>query len=211
MAHRRREFYEDRGARISILAGISPRPDTLAQTAHARPKNSLADGAGHTFLSVPARRPFRPAPCPCGAAPAQVPSPGGGLVGLRRHSQLAARRGRRSRPASRSPAPPDTGLARGTRRCDWPRPSPPSRSPLPIAPSPSSADCPPSVPWPRRPRANAPASPRSLPPRVRQHQPPNSPAATTARRSGLCTLVRIGPTFLTYAPWVSILSERQLL
>src|SRR3954466_9907561 len=50
MAHRRREFYEDRGARISILAGISPRPDTLAQTAHARPKNSLADGAGHTFF-----------------------------------------------------------------------------------------------------------------------------------------------------------------
>src|SRR3954463_16717843 len=52
MAHRRREFYEDRGARISILAGISPRPETLAQTAHARPKNSLADGAGHTFLSI---------------------------------------------------------------------------------------------------------------------------------------------------------------
>src|SRR4051795_7462453 len=52
MAHRRREFYEDWGARISILAGISPRPDTLAQTAHARPKNSLAHGAGHTFLAV---------------------------------------------------------------------------------------------------------------------------------------------------------------
>src|SRR4051794_7685410 len=33
---------------------------------------------------------------------------------------LAARRGRRSRPASRPPAPPDIGLARGTRRCDWP-------------------------------------------------------------------------------------------
>ena len=82
----------------------------------------------------------------------------------------------------------------------WPRPSPPSRSPLPIAPSPSSADCRPPVPWPRRPHANAPASPRSLPPLVRPHQPPNSPAATTARRSGLCTLVRIEPTFLNLRP-----------
>src|SRR4051812_18915166 len=54
------------------------------------------------------------------------------------------------------------------------------------------------APWPRQPRANAPASPRSLP----QHQPPNSPAATTARQSGPCTPVRIGPTCLNLRPWV---------
>src|ERR1700730_11202107 len=47
---RRREFYEDRNARISILArGLDPRPDTLKQTDRsALSIKSLADGAGHT-------------------------------------------------------------------------------------------------------------------------------------------------------------------
>src|SRR3984885_12903405 len=48
---RRRRVYEDRGARISLLAGRSPpRPDTLKQP--DQPPTStkpLADGAGHTF------------------------------------------------------------------------------------------------------------------------------------------------------------------
>ena len=48
------EFYEDRGARISILAGRRPpRRDTLKQTDQppisAKP---LADGAGHTFSTL---------------------------------------------------------------------------------------------------------------------------------------------------------------
>src|SRR6516225_9395803 len=49
---RRRDFYEDRSARISILAGgCSSRPDTLKQTDQpAISANPLADGAGHTFL-----------------------------------------------------------------------------------------------------------------------------------------------------------------
>ena len=49
---RRREFYEDRGARISILAGRRPpRPDTLKQTDQRPiPTKPLADGAGHTFF-----------------------------------------------------------------------------------------------------------------------------------------------------------------
>jgi hypothetical protein len=49
---RRREVYEDRGARISILAGRRPpRPDTLKQTDQRPiPTRPLADGAGHTFF-----------------------------------------------------------------------------------------------------------------------------------------------------------------
>src|SRR5271165_496849 len=51
---RRRDFYEDRSARISILAGgCSSRPDTLKQTDQPPSStNPLADGAGHTFLNV---------------------------------------------------------------------------------------------------------------------------------------------------------------
>jgi hypothetical protein len=50
-AHDAEEFYEDRGARISILAGRRPpRPDTLKQTDQPPiSTKSLADGAGHTF------------------------------------------------------------------------------------------------------------------------------------------------------------------
>jgi len=53
---RRREVYEDRNARISILArGLASRPDTLQQTDHApRSIKLLADGAGHTFLNAAA-------------------------------------------------------------------------------------------------------------------------------------------------------------
>jgi hypothetical protein len=48
---RRRGVYEDRGARISILAGRRPpRPDTLKQTDQPPiATKPLADGAGHTF------------------------------------------------------------------------------------------------------------------------------------------------------------------
>src|ERR1700690_2954732 len=48
---RRRRVYEDRGARISILAGRRPpRPDTLYQTDQPPISTKpLADGAGHTF------------------------------------------------------------------------------------------------------------------------------------------------------------------
>src|ERR1700735_1451691 len=48
---RRRRVYEDRGARISILAGRRPpRPDTLKQTDQPPiTSKPLADGAGHTF------------------------------------------------------------------------------------------------------------------------------------------------------------------
>ena len=51
---RRREIYEDQGARISILAGRQPpRPDTLKQTDHAAISiKPLADGAGHTFFKI---------------------------------------------------------------------------------------------------------------------------------------------------------------
>ena len=51
---RRRETYEDQGARISILAGRQPpRPDTLKQTDHAAISiKPLADGAGHTFFKI---------------------------------------------------------------------------------------------------------------------------------------------------------------
>jgi hypothetical protein len=51
---RRREFYEDRDARISILARRkTAKPDTLKQTDHsARSIKPLADGAGHTFLKL---------------------------------------------------------------------------------------------------------------------------------------------------------------
>ena len=50
-AHDAEEFYEDRGARISILAGRRPpRPDTLKQTDQPPISTKpLADGAGHTF------------------------------------------------------------------------------------------------------------------------------------------------------------------
>ena len=60
------------------------------------------------FLTAQARRPFRPAPCPCDAVPA--PS---SLIRRRscfeppRHWPPAVRRGRRSHPASRPPARPD--------------------------------------------------------------------------------------------------------
>ena len=52
-AHDAEEFYEDQGARISILAGRRPpRPDTLKQTDHsALSIKPLADGAGHTFAA----------------------------------------------------------------------------------------------------------------------------------------------------------------
>lgn len=55
---RRREFYEDRNARISILAGSkAPKPDTLTQTDHlALSTKSLAIGAGHTFLKASSAR-----------------------------------------------------------------------------------------------------------------------------------------------------------
>jgi hypothetical protein len=51
---RRWGFYEDRSARISILAGGgSLRPDALKQTDHsAISAKPLADGAGHSFLNV---------------------------------------------------------------------------------------------------------------------------------------------------------------
>jgi hypothetical protein len=50
-AHDAEEFYEDRGARISILAGRRPpRPDTLKQTDQPPISTKpLADGAGHTL------------------------------------------------------------------------------------------------------------------------------------------------------------------
>jgi hypothetical protein len=51
---RRRRVYEDRGARISILAGRRPpRPDTLKQTDQPPISTKpLADGAGHTFSTL---------------------------------------------------------------------------------------------------------------------------------------------------------------
>src|SRR4030095_16579352 len=51
---RRREFYEDRDARSSILArSMAAKPDTLKQTDDlAHSIKPLADGAGHTFLKV---------------------------------------------------------------------------------------------------------------------------------------------------------------
>ena len=54
---RRRRVYEDRGARISILAGRRPpRPDTLKQTDQPPISTKpLADGAGHTFSTQSAR------------------------------------------------------------------------------------------------------------------------------------------------------------
>ena len=53
-AHDAEEFYEDRSARISILAGRRPlRPDTLTQTDQPPISTKpLADGAGHTFLNA---------------------------------------------------------------------------------------------------------------------------------------------------------------
>ena len=52
---RRRTLYEDRSARISILAGRHPpRPDTLKQTdLSALSIKPLANGAGHTFFEQP--------------------------------------------------------------------------------------------------------------------------------------------------------------
>jgi len=53
MALRCRRFYEDQGARTSILAGaVAPRPDTLTQTGRIVLHKPLADGAGHTFLGT---------------------------------------------------------------------------------------------------------------------------------------------------------------
>ncbi len=50
---RRREVYEDRDARISILAAaLADRPDTLTQTARIGLSKLLADGAGHTFFEL---------------------------------------------------------------------------------------------------------------------------------------------------------------
>jgi hypothetical protein len=51
---RRREFYEDRDARSSILArSMAAKPDTLKQTDDlAHSIKPLADGAGHTFLML---------------------------------------------------------------------------------------------------------------------------------------------------------------
>src|SRR6476660_2496210 len=46
---RRRKVYEDRNARISILAGLGPRPDTLKQTDHGALEETTCNGAGHTF------------------------------------------------------------------------------------------------------------------------------------------------------------------
>ena len=48
-------LYEDRSARISILAGRHPpRPDTLKQTdLSALSIKPLANGAGHTFFEQP--------------------------------------------------------------------------------------------------------------------------------------------------------------
>ena len=52
MAFDAESFYEDRNARISILAcGMAAKPDTLKQTDDlALSIKPLADGAGHTFL-----------------------------------------------------------------------------------------------------------------------------------------------------------------
>ena len=55
---RRREFHEDRGARICILAGRRPpKPDTFeADGSTAELNKPLADGAGHTFSTAPSAR-----------------------------------------------------------------------------------------------------------------------------------------------------------
>jgi transposase len=54
-----RPLYEDRNARISILAnGIAERPDTFVQTVHASIAKPLADGAGHTFAPAAERCAF---------------------------------------------------------------------------------------------------------------------------------------------------------
>ena len=74
--------------------------------------------------------------------PLQFLDPATVLLRASTHWPPAARRGRRSRPASRHPAPPDTALARGTRRCASPHPSPLWRSPLAAAPPLSSAGLP---------------------------------------------------------------------
>ena len=52
-----RPLYEDRNARISILAnGVAERPDTFVQTVRASITKPLADGAGHTFAPAAERR-----------------------------------------------------------------------------------------------------------------------------------------------------------
>jgi len=52
MAHRRRPLYEDKDARISILAnGIKPKGRIrLCRLLQAHRHKPLADGAGHTFF-----------------------------------------------------------------------------------------------------------------------------------------------------------------
>ena len=57
---RRREVYEDRGARISILAGGDPpRPDTLKQTDQRPiPTNPLQTGRAIRFRQIDVKRSF---------------------------------------------------------------------------------------------------------------------------------------------------------
>jgi hypothetical protein len=66
MALRRRRIYEVQDARSSILARVSLRPDTLAQTVQFGSQTPLADGAGHTFHHLRGRyridRPAEPRP-----------------------------------------------------------------------------------------------------------------------------------------------------
>jgi transposase len=51
MAHRRRGFYEDRGARTSILAGARhPETGYVDADRSDRSQKPLADGAGHTLF-----------------------------------------------------------------------------------------------------------------------------------------------------------------
>ena len=61
-AHDAEEFYEDRGARISILAGRRPpTPETLKQTDQPPISTKpLADGAAHTFSTKSADSGRRP-------------------------------------------------------------------------------------------------------------------------------------------------------
>src|SRR6185312_14026211 len=93
-----------------------------------------------------------------------------------------------------------------TRRCGLPHPSQQWRSPLPAAPPPSSVDrrrrADPLRRWTGHPPASVPALPRLLQPHVKRHPPPNSPAATAAPLSCLCTPVRIEPLPAACAPKV---------
>ena len=56
MAPRCRPPYEDRNARISILAnGLAERPDTFVQTVHATTTNHLPTGRAIRFAPLAAR------------------------------------------------------------------------------------------------------------------------------------------------------------